>query len=130
MINIFDSSSLNEFFIQKVKDLPCQNNTKSYIVQLMSKPIDLSKESITLAFAKAKSNYDFAGFQAIGDWLLLTKTAFPKHLRNASSEYYDAIAQNAYYTCYRIVNKQWVLFEELADFFPEIVKKLQIKFSQ
>lgn len=123
-VEIYDSIKLNSLFVQKVSNLPCHDHTKSYIAQLMTKPKDMSKDSITLAYAQAKFKYNFEAFKDIGDWLFWAKTISPKHLNHASAEYYDAIAQNSYYYCYRIINKKWPLFEELADIFPEIVMQL------
>ena len=121
---------LHEFFQEKVENIPnCEKNTKSYVASIFSKlnkeNEDLSKESITIVYAQAKFQYKFELFQKIGDWILFTKSLYPSFLKDASSEYYDTIAQCSYYKCYRIVNKQWPLFEELADTFPSVVTHMQ-----
>lgn len=78
---------------------------------------DYSKESITLIYARAKQEYNFNMFQSLGDWLFFTKVFYPEHLNRASQEYYNSIAQISYYRCYLIINRQWKLFEEMADRF-------------
>lgn len=85
---------------------------------------DHSNESITILFSRAKEQNSFAMYQELGDWLLFTKTLFPKYLTGASSDYFDVVAQISYDRCYRIVNKRWDVFEELADRFPNVVEHL------
>ncbi|HVI41866.1 MAG TPA: hypothetical protein VM577_14545 [Anaerovoracaceae bacterium] len=120
-------SSLDDFFAPKIQTIPnCHQDTKSYINGIFVKPkIDLSNQSITLVYAQAISNYRFDLFQTVGDWLLFAKSLYPQHLKDASPEYYNVLAQCSYYKCYRIVNRQWPIFEELADMFPHFVDHIQ-----
>lgn len=120
-------TSLDEFFSRKIQTIPnCNQNTKSYITSIFVNPKDdLSNQSITLVYAQAIANYRFDLFQKIGDWLLFVKSMYPQSLNGASSEYYDTLAQCSYYKCYRIVNRQWPIFEELADTFPYLVNYMQ-----
>jgi hypothetical protein len=53
----------------------------------------------------------------------------PQHLKFASKDYYDTIARLSYYSCYKIINKQWRLFEELADNFPVIETQVKQKLN-
>lgn len=125
-------SNLEKFFSERTKYLTiCQEPTKAYITNVFTKCAknDLSKEILTLVFAKAKMENKYELFQSLGDWILFAKSMYPESLRYASSEYYNALAQISYLRCYRILDKKWVLFEELADQFPKVVDKLQTLFK-
>jgi len=114
-------NSIENYFNETLQTLPCENATKAYIVSIYTKyrsaEHDLSKDSLTLLFAQAKEKQDFMSFQNIGDWIFFANTIAPDHLVNASSDYYHTLARISYYSCYRIIHKQWKLFEELSDNF-------------
>ncbi len=120
---------LQDLIAAKTKNLQCLEPTKAYIVGVLSEirkeGKDFSQESLTLAYANAQRLYSFEQFQAIGDWILFAKVMFPSSLTAASPEYYSVLAQESYNRCYRILNRQWVLFEELADRFPEFIASLR-----
>lgn len=111
--------NINNFFEEILQDLKCQSETKSYIISIYGKfktaECDLSKDSLTLLFAQARNNHNFLIYQNLGDWIFFTNTLAPQSLNNASKDYYDTIARLSYYSCYKILNKQWKLFEELSD---------------
>ena len=126
--------SIEDFFIQKMQDAPCQEATKAYIVNTFVgfkrtqsgnefNALDLSDKSITIEYHRAQMESNFERYQQIGDWILFSSAMFPESFV-VSSDYYDSIARLSYYKCYQIVNKQWKLFEELADNFPNVVKHL------
>jgi hypothetical protein len=128
---ITDFTNLNQFFTEKLKDLQCEYDTKTYIISIYTKYInsetDLSKDSITLLYASAKERQDFSIFQNIGDWIFFSKTLYPKFLSYASENYYRTLGRMSYYSCYTLIRKQWKLFEELSDnfvFLENQVKKL------
>lgn len=130
-LEICTTQDVEKLFENKVKELPNRDNTKSYIIGVfkdVKKKHNFSNESITLIFAKAKSENKFELFQALGDWILFTESVYPQHLKYASKDYYFAMAQISYFRCYRLINKTWDLFEELSDDFPRIVSKLQKQF--
>jgi len=122
------------FFEEKLSDLQCRQDTKAYIISIYGKyksaSFDLSKDSVTLLFAQARSKHDFSTYQNLGDWIFFINTLAPNHLKDASKEYYDAVAKSSYYSCYTIIDKQWRLFEELSDNFTileaEVKKRLKI----
>lgn len=127
---IIKENNLNIYFSKKINLNEYRKETSAYIVNVFSDPIkNLSKHSITIYYANAVANYRFDMFQNLGDWLLFTRTMFPEFLNGASIEYYDSVAQCSYYRCYKILDKKWILYEELADSFPNIIKKLQILIS-
>lgn len=123
---------LHQFF-DEIIDIPnCERKTKAYIVNIFSDiniKNDFSKNSITLLYNDAIQNYNFERFQTIGDWLLLTKCMFPESLNGASAEFYDAIAKNSYYRCYVILNRKWLIFEELADSFSTYTQNIKLSLS-
>lgn len=125
--------NINDFFSETLKDLKCQEDTRAYIVSIYGKykhtNFDLSKDSITLLFSQARSKQDFYTYQNIGDWIFFANTWAPKHLKFASKEYYDTIGRLSYYSCYKLINKQWKLFEELADDFINLESQVKNKFK-
>lgn len=120
--------NITNFFEEQLNDLECQPDTKSYIISIYDKykstQFDLSKDSITILFAQAKNNQDFLTYQNLGDWLFYTKSVFPEHLKNASENYYNSIAQLSYYTCYRMI-RTWKIYEELADKYVPLTKQIR-----
>lgn len=121
--------NISSFFDELLIDLECQRDTKAYIVSIYGKyktaQFDLSKDSVTLLFAQGRSKQDFLTYQNLGDWIFFANTIAPQHLNKASKDYYDTIARLSYYSCYRLINREWKLFEELADNF--LVLEEQVK---
>lgn len=121
--------NISSFFNELLIDLDCQYDTRSYIVGIFGRyqttASDLSQDSITLTFAQARYNQDFSIYQNLGDWLFFVNTMAPEHLQFASKDYYDTIAKLSYYSCYRLINRQWKLFEELADNFQSLEKQVK-----
>lgn len=103
--------------------------TKAYInsvfVKFLNANEDLSRKTIIIEFAEAKNNYSFVKFKDIGDWLLYGLSLFPTYFKSSSEEYYITIGQNSYYKCFKMLNNQWPLFEELSDNFNLIVEKIK-----
>lgn len=124
--------NLNDFFIERTKNLPAREDTKAYITGIFThyadSSTDLSKKSLTIQYASAKNEYNFEKFQNIADWLLFINTLYPESLNNASEEYYISLARNSYYKCFLMVNKKWLCFEELSDCFPNIINNLHKDF--
>jgi hypothetical protein len=130
LLGISEQIDLESYFISISRQLPdCSELLQAYITNVMKQSVtshyDLSNRSLTLFFAEAKFNYKFEMFQQLGDWILFAKSFFPGSLNNSTEEYYDSLAQESYYRCYKILNKKWILFEEMADEFPRVSKNLQ-----
>lgn len=123
--------NITNFFEELLIDLECQRDTKAYIISIYGKyksaDFDLSQDSVTLLFAQARSKQDFLTYQNLGDWIFFANTIAPNHLCHASKDYYDTIARLSYYSCYRIINRQWKLFEELSDNFVVLEKQVKTK---
>lgn|SRR5574337_163806 len=126
--------NISSFFDELLSDLQCQNDTKAYIVSIYGKyktaEFDLSKDSITLLFAQARNKQDFLTYQNLGDWIFFANTIAPRHLQFASKDYYDTVARLSYYSCYKLINKQWKLFEELADDFLNLETQVRERLPQ
>lgn len=126
--------NITSFFEEALTDLDCHRDTKAYIVSIYGKfktaEFDLSKDSVTILFAQARSNQDFLAYQNLGDWIFFANTLAPNHLRFASKDYYDTVARLSYYSCYKLINRQWKLFEELSDNFIILEKQVKSKLSQ
>ena len=119
---------LIEYFKPVIDKIAYSNEVNAYILNLLikiNKSQNFSKESLTLKYIEAKENYNFSSYQSLGDWIMFCQIYFPKHLNNAEEKYYNAIAQTSYYNCYIMLKRQWKLFEELADLYPDIVKDLR-----
>ena len=124
--------SLNGFFSELLRDLPYGYDTKAYVASVFAKykaaeSFDLSKHNITLTYAQAHFNQDFFVFQNLADWILLCKTLFPGHLHSASEEYYSNIGSLSYYSCYRLINKQWKCYEEIADCLDPLSEEIRAR---
>lgn len=117
-------TNLNLFLSSQLNELKCDENTKAYIVSILYKfrttSDDCSNDSLTLLYAQAKFKQDFHTFQKIGDWLFLCNSLFPENLKNATPEYYHSIGRSSYYSCYKLLNKQWKVYESLADLFLDL----------
>lgn len=122
--------NLTQFLTTELQISSCQQPTKSYILNTLANPkYNLANRSITLLYAEARDSHKFHNFQTLADWLLFARSVFPNSLTAADAEYYDVIAQNCYYTCYRLIERKWVIFEELADIFPAIVQEINENLS-
>lgn len=127
------SRDINQFFEEKLSEIKCQDDTRAYIVGIFGKyrnaEHDFSQNSITLLFAQARDKHDFLIYQNLGDWIFFANTVLPNHLKFASKDYYDSIARISYYSCYRLINKKWKLFEQLADDFFYLKNEVRNKLS-
>jgi hypothetical protein len=123
--------NISNFFEELLADINCRQDTRAYIASIYGKyksaEYDLSKDSVTLLFAQARSKQDFCAYQNLGDWIFFTNTIAPNYLNKASKDYYDTVARVSYYSCYKLINKEWKLFEELADDFLSIENQVKHK---
>lgn len=119
-------NNLTAFFEEALVDLNCRADTKNYLIHLYSDfrstQNDLSQNNLTILFAQAKTNNDFRLHQQLADYIFWAKTMVPRHFNN-SNDYYENMARLSYYSCYRLINRQWLLYEDLADNFPILERK-------
>lgn len=118
--------NLRSFFEDSLSRLKCEDDTRAYIVGLLSEKRDHSidpKRSLVLKWASVRDSGDFSSLQNLGDdifWTdIIARDAFPADFRNL----YLAIGANAYYKCYRILKNQWKVYEELADRMHDLSKQ-------
>ena len=119
-ITLTQEHNINTFFTNKLKNIPCDENVKSYIIGIFSKyktsNYDLSTNSITIEYNFAMLNNNFEKFQTIADYLFFMNALYPKALKNASKDYYHSIGKLSYFHCYRII-REFKIYELLADDF-------------
>lgn len=123
------SEILIKYFKPIVDNFKYSKELNSYILSVLieiKKNNDFSKDSLTLKYIEAQRKYNFQLYQSLGDWILFCQINMPDHLKHAEEVYYNAIAQNCYYSCYRLLNRQWKLFEELADTYPNVISDLRV----
>lgn len=128
-----DYQNIFRSFLEENISLPCRQETQTYITQIfleITPQDDFSKESLTLIYNQAIQNYEFEQFRKLGDWMFFTKTLFPKSLSGASPQYYSSLARTSYDRCYKILHRQWVLYEELADQFDELTTECRKALTQ
>ena len=118
---------LEQFLDDAIKLPNCQEKTRSYIISIfasVSIERDFVNESLTFALKDAHDSMDFKSFKELGDWLFFTKSMFPRSLAGADPGYYDSIARTSYYKCFLLLNRKWLLYEELADQFSEYTQTI------
>lgn len=118
---------LDNWFDEQLHGLKYNANTKAYIVGVLSKfdcSNDMSNQSIVIAFHDAKINGDFVRFQKIGDWVLWADIFNPEYIHD-NKEIIQTIGRMSYYTCHRILQKQWRVYEELADELPSLTTQVR-----
>lgn len=117
---------IDSYFEQKLVKLPCDDAVKAYVQSVfkqfaVSSTSDLSGESIVLLHIVAKRKMDFSMFQSIGDFSLWSSVFRPRAF-DEHEVVYKTIASDSYRMCHMMLNKQWPLFEMLADDFPRIAR--------
>lgn len=118
-------NSLISFFSEEFEELSCNIETRAYITSIFSRAsdFDLSKESLTLLFAKARNEHNFSIYQNIGDWIFYCKSLNPEHLHFASEDYYYSLGRLSYYSCYKLLNRKWKIYDEMAENFILLEKE-------
>ena len=116
---------LGDYFDAQFTTLAATRAARAYIaglfVQQAVRPVDYSRESIVLAYAAGP---DFAGLQALGDWVLWVDTVMPGAL-DGCREVAQSIGRLSYHRCYRRV-PEWRVYEELGDNLPRLVHQLRV----
>lgn len=119
---LFYNQDLNIFFTELLKDINCQDTTRAYLINLYTtfkdSTYDLSDQNIGLYFLQSKNTNNFANLQNIGDYIFFSQTMMPSYLQ--PQNYYQDIARLSYYACYKLINRQWILYMELADTLPTL----------
>jgi len=124
--------NLNAHFSEVLIDLNCRPDTRAYLISIYSQNhhtyYDLSQDNLSILYCQARLNNDFYLYQKIADWIFFVKTIMPAHFNN-SNDYYENIGRLSYYSCYKLINRQWLLFEEMADRFAFLEKETRKRLS-
>lgn len=127
---LYTFNNVNRFFTEQLELLNCQEKTRAYIVSILSKyknsSFDYSNSSLTILYSEARLRNDFYTFQNLADWIFFCEVIFPEYLQNASKDYYHSLAQVSYYNCYKLINKQVDIYENLADEFSSLTIKTKL----
>lgn len=98
-------------------------DTFSYIIGVCKDKIKSNyhphDQPIVIIFSLAKERLSFQSFQQLADWIFWMGVWFPEGMAERSLAL--AIAQNSYYWCYRLTDRKWKVFEELADTTPKLI---------
>jgi hypothetical protein len=115
-------TSIASFFEEGLKELNCSDDTRAYVVGVFAgfrtSEGDLSNHSITLLFAEAREKHSVLAYQRLADWVFWASVMAREHLNSASFDYYQSVGQLSYYSCYQLMQRQWKLYERMADEFP------------
>jgi len=130
MNNVEVVSKLGDWFSTKLQCIQYHDDTKAYVVGVLSKykkideKEDLSNSSIILEYVYASETSSFASYQKIGDWVLWCSVLHPEHIKDYRRLILNT-GQMSYYSCYKIMNKSWPVYENLADSLPVIVNDVR-----
>lgn len=116
---------LNAWLNDALCEINCSSAAKSYIVNVLSKPT-LHDCSMVIKFHNARTTGRFHLFQEIGDETLFVCSLF--ETKNKDVEL--TMARLSYYACYRIMQKKWPLYEELADQLPSYTRQIGSAFHE
>lgn len=128
--------NIREWFTDKLQHIDATPNATAYVINVLasmacnSKTIasyDLSSESIVLAYIAAKHLHSFDAYVRIGDWILYRRSTNLIDLHRDDVEV--TMARLSYYTCYRMMGKSWIVYEELADNFVPFTKQVASKIT-
>jgi hypothetical protein len=119
---------LDDWFAERLEAVNCSPDARAYVVSVLSSfkraDGDLSDRSIVVAFANARDHGNFEHFQRIGDWVLWTATIMPGAIAE-HRETIETLGRMSYYTCHRMVQRTWPVYEELADELPSLAQKVR-----
>jgi hypothetical protein len=116
-----------DWFEKRLADIPCTRETRTYIAGVMMKYVvsnndNLCDRSIVLAWAEARDSHDIVKFQRLGDWILWSASLVPQSFDSLGIV--QAVGQQSYDACYRLLRRQWKLYDELASDLPRIVSSV------
>jgi hypothetical protein len=118
---------LEDWFCRHLEGVEASPDARAYLVSLFSSMRstrdDMSRESIVLAFAEARTTGEFQKFQRIGDWVVWGMSFAPESFE--TKEVVIDLGRLSYYACWRMTNKEWRVYEELADDLPRLTKDMR-----
>lgn len=123
---------LDAWFAERLQGLKYRPETIAYVTSVLKtqanpKPHEnMAGRSVVLAYADAREKGDFAEYQRIGDWVLFVNVILPESIEQ-EREAVTTIGRLSYYSCYRLINYKWDLYEELADELPSLALHVRRK---
>ena len=117
--------NLNTWISERLISLKCSDETKAYVISVYSQfkninyDNDFSKNSIVISYYDALKSGNFELYQRLGDWSLYTMTMHPEHIAH-NKETVRMVGKNSYDACFKLLNKEWELFEELSKYIDSI----------
>lgn len=121
-------SRLDRWFAERLQGLQYSPEALAYVTGVLSNKrwehMDLSHDSIVMAYQEAQLFGDFSSFQRIGDWVLFIDAVHPQHF-NGVRDTVETLGRLSYYRCYRLMGGQWRVYEELADELPLLAAKVR-----
>jgi len=117
---------LEDWFCRRMEGVDVSPDARAYLVSLFSSMKsahnDMSRESIVLAFSEARLTGQFAKYQRIGDWVMWGMSFTPESFE--TKELIIDLGRLSYYACWRMTNKEWRVYEELANDLPRITTSI------
>lgn len=121
------------WFSDVLIELPGSSELRAYVVGVLNKYVgssidDLSKTSVVFAFAEAKNAGPdaFAKYQQLGDWVLWINSFAPAAVK-PNVAIVEMMGRQSYDACYRLMQRQWKIYEELADRLPAVTRAVHSK---
>lgn len=122
-------TSVDDWFARRLKGLRCDPETIAYVSGVFRhqawgrSDIDMSHQSVVLAYDKAVNTGDFSGFQRLGDWVLWAEAMVPASI--TSHDIVRTLGQRSYAACHRILQGKCAVYQRLADELPDIVSQVR-----
>lgn len=117
---------LEDWFCEQLQEVSVSDPARAYLTTLFSSmkttKDDMSRESVVLAYARARDRREFSEFQRIGDWTIWSLSMVPEHVKE--HDLAVDLGRLSYYACWRMLRGEWTLYEELADDLPRISRKV------
>lgn len=121
---------LDRWFADQLVFLRCSDAARAYVTRVLATfraEDDMSRESVVLAFSKARREGGFIEYQRIGDWALWAASMVPESIHD-ERDVVETMGRLSYLACYRFV-KEWPVYEELADELPTITRAISVRCS-
>lgn len=119
---------LDDWISKRISLLKRDMYIQAYITNVLSKfkPNELvytKRDSIVLKYLEARSTHNFATHQQIGDCVLFLGSIYPEFIKEHRTVV-ESMGQQSYYACYVMLNRQWKIYEELADELPMLMSEI------
>lgn len=116
---------LDEWFAEQLVKSKLDDVVKAYAVSVLARgeDVDMSTESVVLAYAFARQKHDFSSYQRIGDWALWSGCV------TGHDNVIDVIGRKSYSACHSLLRMQWPVYHELAIDLRGITKEIRAAVS-